>query len=69
MRDFQFVVRDSRYSVASEMHLAIRDEAAARELAEAALERSSQHLMVEVWEHNERLFSIGARTTRSDPQG
>jgi hypothetical protein len=66
MRDFQFVVRDDRYSVATQLRVATEDEASARDLAEAALERSS-HLMVEVWEHDRRLFSIGARTTHLDP--
>jgi hypothetical protein len=66
MREFQFVVRDDRYSVSTQLRVTANDEGAARRMAEAALQDSSRHLMVEVWEHDVRVFSIGSRTPLSD---
>ncbi len=67
MRDFEFVVRDERYAVSTRLKVSTRDEAAARELAEAALKDSPRSVMIEVWEHQARVFSIGARTPWTDP--
>jgi hypothetical protein len=58
MRKFQFVI-SLRFSSIAVRIVEVRTEARARELAERVLRESSNHLGIEVWEGDHRLFTVG----------
>ena len=58
MRKFQFVITLPFSSIAVRV-VEVRTEARARVLAERVLAESSNHLGVEVWEGENRLFTVG----------
>jgi hypothetical protein len=57
MRKFQFVISQPHSSIAVRI-VEVRTEERARELAERVLKESRNHLGVEVWEGENRLFAV-----------
>ncbi|HEY1752510.1 MAG TPA: hypothetical protein VGG29_14725 [Caulobacteraceae bacterium] len=61
MRRFQFVIT-MRGAATSVRLVEVRTEPRARELAQRILHESPEHLGVDVWEGEHRLFTVGQST-------
>ena len=59
LQDFQFYVTDDRYSVPSLLFVEATDANAARAIAERLLREREHYHVIEVWERDARVFSVG----------
>ena len=59
VQDFQFLVTDDRYSVPSLRFVEASDADAARAIAERLLREHEHYHVIDVWDGDVRLFTVG----------
>ena len=67
MRDYQFYVTDDRYTVQSLLLVTSMDPCGARRIAQRVLAEPHHHA-VEVWEREQRLFTLKETPPQSASQ-
>jgi hypothetical protein len=65
MREFRMLVNDDRPGRSDFRWVQTSTEMRARDIAEQAFRETPHHIGVELWEADELIFVVGARTART----